>query len=103
MMADVLFDEAREVALAATPEDVWVGRLKFDVIRWMTATLRPRKFCPKVVAEAAIAERRAEDDPQRGGLTVIVKRFSDVTPEEEEAARLTEEGYFDRPRSQWGR
>ncbi|MFL5297397.1 MAG: hypothetical protein ACJ798_13530 [Phenylobacterium sp.] len=98
LMADVLFDEVREVALAATPGDVWVSRLRFDGLRWMAGMLAPRKYLPRVVAEAAIAEARAETDPARQGLTVIVKRFSDVTPEEEEAARLTEEGYFDRRR-----
>lgn len=63
----------------------------------MTTRMAPKKYCERLVVDAGIAERRAQDDPERQGLTVIVKRFSDVTPEEEEAARLTEEGYFDRP------
>lgn len=98
LMADLLFDEAREVALGATPASVWADRLRFDTIRWMTARMAPKKYCERVVAEEAVAERRAEEDPERQGLTVIVKRFSDITPEEEEAARLTDAGYFDRPR-----
>jgi hypothetical protein len=44
------------------------------------------------------AGRRAQDDPEKQGLTVIIKRPEDITPEEHENARLTEEGYFDRPR-----
>ncbi len=92
MMADLMFDEAREEALAATPASVWVARTRIDTIFRMLARMRPRKYCERVVAEEAIAERRAEDDPERGGLTVIVKRFSDVTEEEKEAARLTEAG-----------
>ncbi|MFL5297803.1 MAG: hypothetical protein ACJ798_15620 [Phenylobacterium sp.] len=90
LQADVLFDEARDVALAATPGSVWVSRLQFDTIRWMTARMAPKKYCERVLAEAAIAERRDEDDPENGRLTVIVKRFSDVTPEEQAAADATE-------------
>jgi hypothetical protein len=98
MMADVMFDEARDVAMAATPGNVWAHKLQVDTIFRMVSKMRPRKYCERVVAEEAITEMRAESDPAKAGLTVIVKRFSDVTPEEEENARLTEEGYFDRPR-----
>jgi hypothetical protein len=89
-MADVLFDEAREVALAATSGNVWVGRLQFDVIRWMTARMAPKKYCERVLVEAEVSARRAEDNPDRAPMTVIVKRFSDVTPEEEAAHDATE-------------
>lgn len=88
--ADYLFDEAREVALAATPGDVWVGRLQFDVIRWMTARMAPKKYCERVIVEAAVAERAAEEDPRRQPMQVIVKRFCDVTPEDEAEADATE-------------
>jgi hypothetical protein len=97
LQADYFFDEVRDIAVSAEPGNVWVARLRFDIARWMTARMRPHKYCERLVVDAAIAERKAEEDPERQGLTVIVKRFSDVTPEEEEAARLTEEGYFDRP------
>ena len=89
-MADWLFDEAREVSLEATPSTVWVGRLRFDVIRWMTARMAPKKYCERLVIEAGVAERRAAEDPDREGMTVIVKRFCDVTPEEEAQADATE-------------
>jgi len=46
---DDLFDEAREVGLAATPKTVWVARLQFDIIRWQTARLAPRKYVEKLV------------------------------------------------------
>jgi hypothetical protein len=59
-MADWLFDEAREVSLEATPSTVWVGRLRFDTIRWMTARMAPKKYCERLVIDAEIAERRAE-------------------------------------------
>jgi transposase-like protein len=98
VQADYLFDEARDVALGAQPGNVWVARLQFDVIRWQTARMAPKKYCERLVVDAGIAERRAQDDPEKQGLTVIIKRFDEVTPEEEEAARLTEEGYFDRGR-----
>lgn len=91
MMADVLFDEAREVALAATPASVWADRLRFDTIRWMVAKMAPRKYCERIVVDAGIAARRAdEEDFLRQPTTVIVKRFSDITPEEEAAADATE-------------
>jgi Bacteriophage Sf6, terminase small subunit-like len=86
IQADYLFDEAREVGLETTPHSVWVGRLRFDIIRWQTARLAPRKYCERIVvlqgvqALAAEAAEAAGDGP--GGMTVIVKRFSDVTPEE---------------------
>jgi len=100
-MADVLFDEAREVALAATTGNVWVGRLQFDVIRWMTARMAPKKYCERLVVEAEVAARRAEEaaaDPGRAPMTVIVKRFSDVTPQDEAEAAATEAWYEARDR-----
>ena len=61
----------------ATAGTVWADRLRFDGIRWLTARLAPRKYCEKImVVEAA----RAEAEPQ--GMTVIVKRYSDITPED---------------------
>jgi hypothetical protein len=88
LMADLLFDEAREVA------SVWADRLRFDTIRWMTARMAPKKYCERVMVEAEVAARRADedDDPfgERAPMTVIVKRFSDVTAEEEADAEATE-------------
>jgi hypothetical protein len=90
-MADWLFDEAREVSLEATPATVWVGRLRFDTIRWMTARMAPKKYCERLVIDAGIAERRAEEDDEgRGPMTVIVKRFTDVTAQDEAEADATE-------------
>jgi hypothetical protein len=42
--------------------------------------------------EAAKARRARAAKPKDPGLTIIVKRFSDVTPEEEAAAEATERG-----------
>lgn len=56
IMGDYLFDEARDVAKAATPEGVWVSRLQFDVIRWQTARLAPRKYCEALVARTVLLE-----------------------------------------------
>src|SRR5437899_3013448 len=72
-MADVLFDEAREVALATRPGDVWVGRLQFDVIRWMTARMAPKKYCEKVMLEAELAARQATavDRDRRLKITLV--------------------------------
>jgi hypothetical protein len=98
MRADVMFEEARDEALAATPGTVWVARLRIDTIFRMVSRMQPRKYCERVVAEEAICELRAEEDPERGGLTVILKRPDQITPQELENARLTEEGHFDRRR-----
>jgi hypothetical protein len=70
VQADYLFDEAREVALAATPKTVWAERLRFDVIRWQTARMAPKKYCERVVVEAVVAERRAQADPEGGEVTI---------------------------------
>jgi len=72
VQADYLFDEAREVALAATPQTVWAERLRFDVIRWMTARMAPKKYCERVVAEREAAAL-AKTAPDR--LTVSVVEF----------------------------
>jgi hypothetical protein len=93
VQADWLFDEAREVSLAATPKTVWAERLRFDTIRWMTARMAPKKYCERLVIDAEISARRAEEAEARGdgeGMTVIVKRFCDITPEDEAEADETE-------------
>jgi hypothetical protein len=82
VQADYLFDEAREVALAATPKTVWVGRLQFDVIRWQTTRMAPRKYCERLVVLRGAAELAAETTGLGQPMTVIVKRFSDVTDAE---------------------
>jgi transposase-like protein len=83
IQAHYYFDEARDVARAATAGSVWVSRLQFDIIRWQTARLAPHKYCERVLVEAAISSRRMEEDPRSQPMTVIVKRYSDVTPEDE--------------------
>jgi hypothetical protein len=42
--------------------------------------------------KAASPKARARKTPAKPGMTVIVKRFSDVTPEEQAAADATERG-----------
>jgi hypothetical protein len=77
MQADYLADEVREVGLSATPSTVWADRLHFDTLRWLTARLAPKKYCEKIMVVEAMRE-----PVEPGGLTVIVKRYSDITPEE---------------------
>jgi len=50
---DFLFDEARDVAKAATRETVPLARLQFDVIRWQAARLAPAKYLERLVAADA--------------------------------------------------
>lgn len=93
IQADYFFDEARDVAKAATPNGVWVSRLQFDVIRWQTARLAPRKYCERLVVvqgQVAVAAETAEGEGGSGPMTVIVKRFSDVTEAEVSEAEAHE-------------
>ena len=93
LQADYFFDEAREVALGSTHKTVWSDRLRFDTIRWMSAQLAPKKYCERVVIDAQVSARKAQDDPRRQPMQVIVKRFCDVTPEDEAEADATEALY----------
>jgi hypothetical protein len=56
MQGDYLFDEVRDVALAATRETVPVARLRFDVNRWQASRLAPRKYLERLVAAEELAE-----------------------------------------------
>lgn len=82
VQCDYLFDEARDVALWATRADVPVARLQFDVIRWQTARLAPKKYLERLVAsEAAAAAGDGEDADDLGGpleLVFSVTRFENV-------------------------
>lgn len=53
--AEYLFDEARDVALAASPATVAMARLQFDVIRWQAARLSPKKYLERLVVVDAVA------------------------------------------------
>ena len=61
MQADYLFDEARDVAQAATAGNVWVSRLRFDVIRWQAARLRPHKYCERLVVAGELRTAAAPE------------------------------------------
>lgn len=77
---DYLFDEAREVALSATPANERARRLHFDVIRWQAARLSPNKYCERLVAQNAAEEEQP--------MTVVIRKFTDdpnASPEAREA------------------
>ena len=93
VQADYLLDEAREVSLDSTHKTVWSDRLRFDTIRWMTAQLAPKKYCERLVVDAHVSARKAQEDPRSQPFEVIVKRFCDVTPEDEAEADATEALY----------
>ena len=93
LQADYFFYESREVALGSTHKTEWSDRLRFDTIRWMSAQLAPKKYCERVVIDAQVSARKAQDDPRRQPMQVIVKRFCDVTPEDEAEADATEALY----------
>jgi hypothetical protein len=72
LAGDYLFDEAREVARAATPGSVWADRLRFDVIRWQTARLAPRKYLERLVVKAdGAGGKGGEQKP----LKILVTEF----------------------------
>lgn len=49
--ADSKFDEADEIAKAATVENVQVARLQIDTIKWQASKLAPKKYGEKVELE----------------------------------------------------
>ena len=65
MFADAQFARAWAVAEAATPDTVAADRLRFDVIRWQTARLAPKKYSERQI--------RPDEEP----LIVVVRRFGD--------------------------
>lgn len=77
VQGDFLFDEARDVALAATKEEVPVARLRFDVIRWQAAKLAPRKYLESLVAAAGKAEiaEAADDGGEPHQITFFAMHF----------------------------
>ncbi|MET0275012.1 MAG: hypothetical protein ABW360_18650, partial [Phenylobacterium sp.] len=99
LAADYLFDEAREVAKAATPVSVWADRLRFDVIRWQTARLSPRKYLERLVIRADAEAGEAE--PGDGKIQIEVTKFERgpngtvlcIPPRNEREERMYEEAY----------
>lgn len=56
MQGHYLFDETRDVALAATKDTLPVDRFRFDVNRWQSSRLAPRKYLERLVAAEELAE-----------------------------------------------
>lgn len=48
VQADTKFDQAWEIAQAATSENVQVARLQIDTIKWQASKLAPKKYGEKV-------------------------------------------------------
>lgn len=72
VQGDYLFDEAREVAIGARRArgdgGVAAARLQFDVIRWQTARLAPRKYLERLVVSDVKDEAAGEDE---GPLEIV--------------------------------
>lgn len=81
MMADSLSDMALEVAMTTNPREVWADKLRVDTIRWLAARQAPHKYCERLQAAVELEAVRRENS-EGEGLTVIFKKFSDITPEE---------------------
>jgi hypothetical protein len=75
LAADWLADEAREVALATSPEWVWADRLKFDTIRWLTARLAPKKYVERLVVAQVQAQAAAEAPADETAVRIEVTKF----------------------------
>ncbi|MFL5298501.1 MAG: hypothetical protein ACJ798_19150 [Phenylobacterium sp.] len=86
LRAEGFFDRGWELAEAATPETAYLTHVRLMQLRWHVGKLAPKKYGLPVQMEGGADK----DDPDRQGLTVIIKRFSDVTPEEQAAADATE-------------
>jgi hypothetical protein len=87
--AETLMDEAREVALAATPKSVWADRLRFDTIRWLTARLHPRKYVERLVVAQVQSEIAEASDTRI--KTISVYRF-ERSPDGTEVLRIPPNG-----------
>lgn len=46
--ADAIFDDVKDIADMAKPEDVQVARLRIDARKWMAGKLRPKKYGEKL-------------------------------------------------------
>lgn len=66
LQADREFDEARDIAQTATPENVQVARLQIDTIKWRTGKLAPKKYGDKL----ALTGGDEGDAP----LTVVIRK-----------------------------
>jgi len=77
-----------EEACAATPETANLTRVRLEHLRWYAAKLSPKKYgAPRQMEGGAGDEdERLAHQP----MTVIVKRFSDVTPQDEAEHDATE-------------
>lgn len=78
LQGDYLFDEVREVALEVTTETVSADRLRFDIARWQTARLAPKKYAERLVVAAELAQQKAELAAEAGQPAVVqmlVTRF----------------------------
>lgn len=93
--ADTLMDEARELALAATPKTVWADRLRFDVIRWTTARLAPRKYVERLLVAQVSADIAEETSDRIKKISIY--RF-ERSPDGTEVLRIPPNGPDDEAR-----
>ena len=80
VQAERFCDLGWEIASAVTPGDAYATHVKLMQLRWTAAALAPRRF-----GRLKPVEAEDEDGGDGGGLTVIVRRFTD--PPDDEGAR----------------
>ena len=71
--AQRLCDRGMEIADAVTPETAYATRVRLSQLRWTAASLAPRRF-----GRLKSVDPEAGADGEGGGLTVIVRRFTDA-------------------------
>ncbi len=101
--AEELAELGWEMCLAVTPETAVAARVQLWHLRWHVGKLAPKKYGAPIQMEEGLngdlAKARLDDDAlDREPMTVIVKRFCDVTPEEQAEADETERRFEARAR-----
>jgi hypothetical protein len=81
-IAERAFQTGWEICMGVTPATAQAAKVQLAHLRWHTGKLAPKTY-------GAPTQMTRDADPD-APMTVIVKRFSDVTAEEEAAADETE-------------
>jgi hypothetical protein len=84
-LADRAFQTGWDLCMGVTPATAQAAKVQLAHLRWHTGKLGPKRY-------GSAAQMEDEEERERP-MTVIVKRFSDVTPEEEAAHDETERRY----------
>jgi hypothetical protein len=99
--AEELTEAGWEMCQAVTPVTAIAARVQLWHLRWHVGKLAPKKYGAPLQMEGG-ADKEKGDELDRQPLQVIVKRFADVTPEEQAEAEETERRFEARDRRRRG-